>query len=194
VKEILERQPTKNLVFLDVTRLYTDLMALPGVERVTLRKILPNRLKVVLNQRSPWVRIIAAEEYYIDKEGWVVVAPDRSPELTVKGLIVENNRVQPSEAFKLIIIQELEKWYNYYQVSSLFPLEEIDISDPDRIILRQGQKEIYLHPENLQTGLGKLKQMLRKCAEEKIQWEYIDARFKEIYLKPRNERTDNHRS
>ncbi|MCM8757355.1 MAG: FtsQ-type POTRA domain-containing protein, partial [Candidatus Omnitrophica bacterium] len=118
VKEILERQPTKNLVFLDVTRLYTDLMALPGVERVTLRKILPNRLKVVLNQRSPWVRIIAAEEYYIDKEGWVVVAPDRSPELTVKGLIVENNRVQPSEAFKLIIIQELEKWYNYYQVSS----------------------------------------------------------------------------
>jgi len=189
VENIVKGLPTRNILFLDLKKLSTQLLSLPGIESVRIRKILPHRLNVILQLRQAWMKVSSpGAELFIDKAGYVL--PDQAETLnlpTVKGILITDNRVGPSDNFKLALLNKIEQWYNFYHLRELFDWQEIDLSDTQRIVLTDGRKEIYLCNTEIEKKFQQLRTVLQECVRRNIKWQYVDIRFKDPYLKVSHE-------
>ena len=68
---------TPNLYRLDLAELRRRLEALPMVQRVELRRILPDRLDVTVDSRKPVAQVLKVGGWLIDKHGVLLPALDR---------------------------------------------------------------------------------------------------------------------
>ena len=67
----------RNLLVLDLQALRRRIERLPRVQRARVRRLLPDRIEVVVEERLPWARLEATDgSYLIDKEGAILAADD----------------------------------------------------------------------------------------------------------------------
>ncbi|MCM8810279.1 MAG: FtsQ-type POTRA domain-containing protein [Candidatus Omnitrophica bacterium] len=184
IKELLELEKDKNLLFLDANYIIDKINSLTEVERCKIVKKFPSTLEITIILRKPWAILRHGEKIYIiDKNGIVLSNIQDNTQidlLYLDGIKVneEENRVEEIEKIKILV--EIEKWYNYFNISYFLKIKKIDISNLNKIEISDGVKSVFLIPENIKIKLEKLSTVLKNLSND---FEYIDTRFENFYIK-----------
>ncbi|MCM8762141.1 MAG: hypothetical protein NC905_04710 [Candidatus Omnitrophica bacterium] len=184
---IAETENLGNLLFLDIHDLNNRVSKIRGVEKCSIIKEFPSTLKIMITLRKPWVLIERNwGGIFIDREGKVLEVPEsHSFSLKVSGIEIDRESVAEDELWKLGVLQEIEKWYNFYNIQRYFLMEKITIIKPTEIILQEAEsiRRIIITSNNIEETFKKIKIVLGECEESGKEWEYIDGRFRDPSVK-----------
>ena len=185
------------------------LQAYPYYKKVRLVRVMPNMLFVDCARRSPLACVDAGRRLYVDENNVVYSLPAQNPVPQVPVIVglerkigmprnSRNNGTQDL-SYVLSIIQEAKVALNAQtiqridmsqkgQASLFIPFKNADI-------LRETQrKNLRAVPEGLEVKIGfddiksKIKilsELLKQASDELYNIQYIDLRFKEPVIKPR---------
>ncbi|MCX8081817.1 MAG: FtsQ-type POTRA domain-containing protein [bacterium] len=183
----LEIENPGNLLFLDIEELNNRISKIREVEKCYITKEFPSTLKIEIIVRKPWVFIEKNwGGIFIDREGkFVETSTSPSFYLKVSGIETEGDGVAEDELWKLETLQEIEKWYNFYNLQRYFKLEKITIKKPTEILLNETEtiRKIIITRDNIEDTLNKVKIVLEECEKSGKEWEYIEGRFKDPVVK-----------
>lgn len=183
LSQVIALENPENLLFLDVDAWNKKVSGIHEVEKCFIIKEFPSTLRIEVILRKPWVFIERNwGGIYIDREGKIIEAPQNTPYFVkASGINTERNSVAEEDLWKIDALQEIEKWYNYYNLQQDFTLEQVTIVKPTEIILSDKEnKRIFLIYDNLKEQFENLKNIIEKCKKDGKEWEYIDVRFKNI--------------
>ncbi|MCM8801828.1 MAG: FtsQ-type POTRA domain-containing protein [Candidatus Omnitrophica bacterium] len=183
IREMLELEKDKNLLFLDIENLMEKINFISEVEGCKITKKFPSTIEINLILRKPWAILKYNEkEFLIDKNG--VILNNERENLTgllyIYGIKVNEKENKVEENEKVNVLVEFEKWYNYFNIGNFFKLKKVDISDLNKIEISDGEKSIFFSKENIKIKLEKLVIVLKNLNNN---FEYIDTRFKNFYIK-----------
>lgn len=180
IKELIELEKDKNLLFLDIDNLREKINSLSEVEDCKILKIFPSTLEINIILRIPWAILMDGDKkYVIDKNGVIINRNYENIPLKIYGVkISQENRIEEPE--KIIILNELDKWYNYFNIKKFFKISSIDISDLNKIEISDGERKIYFTKENIKEKVETLFIVLKNLNND---FEYIDTRFKNFNIK-----------
>ncbi|MCX7917377.1 MAG: FtsQ-type POTRA domain-containing protein [bacterium] len=189
--KFLEIEEEQNLLFIDIKSLIEKINSLPEIEECKIKKVFPSTIEIHIKERKPW-KILKYEDksFLIDKNGIILNNYNENSSLIViYGIKINEKESKIEESEKLIILSELEKWYNYFNIKNYFKISRIDISNLNKIEISDGERFILLTSVKLKEKMEKLSFILKQI---KKNFEYIDMRFKDAYIKIRNEGTNNY--
>lgn len=191
--QFCELRPGENLVSLDLVNVQQVIKRKhPEFKEVRVRRVLPNRIEVVLKRRTPLAQVAFSRYVQIDKD--LVMLPGSSP-TPFRNLTSIKGAPLPREGLfigvtltdemtrKAVKLAEVIKRSN---VLRRHLLTEIDISDPRNVFfVVDGAIEIRIGNSHFIERLKILDQTLRTVDlnPEKIQ--YIDLRFDDVVIGPR---------
>lgn len=157
------------------------ILKIPEVENCKIKKVYPDKLQIEVVIRKPFVCIIAGnKKYIVDKKGVVVKNVSDSNYIIVKGIKVNNSCIDEKDKWKLKVLENIEKWYNFYNLRKFISINEVEFISPNEIILITEKGKIKIKKDDINLQMEKLFNLLN----QKIgKWEYIDLRFKNIYKK-----------
>ncbi|MFN4226594.1 MAG: cell division protein FtsQ/DivIB [Candidatus Ratteibacteria bacterium] len=191
---MLELEKNKDLLFFDFNNLIEKINFIPEVESCKIIRKFPSIIEITLILRKPWAILKFGEkEFLIDKEGVVLNYEKKNLTglLNIYGIKVDENENKVEENEKINILVEFEKWYNYFNIGNFFKINKIDISDLNKIEISDGEKSIFFTKDDIKTKLEELSKVLKNLNND---FEYIDTRFKNFYIRLKNERTYNNRN
>ncbi len=119
----------------------------------------------------------------MDRNGFFLPLFENFRGWVIEGMSVGEIGKRTVEIAKLNMLKEIEQWYNYYGLANLFKIDSVSMKDLDRIELRSGEQIIYIHTEQIQAKLEMAKKVLSAAKKNNIQFEYLDLRFNDPYLK-----------
>jgi len=187
---LLEIEAGKNMLFLDVDGLREQIAGIREVENCTVRKIYPSTVEINVTLRKPWIILEnGTGTFYVDRTGKILLPPE-NPEnlLRVTGISVSENSLDAGELWKLEVLKEIEKCYNLQNLQKHFSLESIRIVKPTDIVLNEtaSTRKILLVNEDITGKLEKLRAVLEECERDGTEWDYVDLRFENPYVKYTN--------
>lgn len=195
---LVDIKPNSNLLTLRTGTIISKVSAHPWVEKVRIRKQLPNRVRVEVIERQPIAVVCGKDNFGIDAEGYLL--PDiRMEEVRTLPLItVADNALTsnpdrlttPAMANALFAIQYIRD----NNPSFMKEISELNIVSPDNLViytLHEGT-EIRLGKDNLEERLMKLQQVWEIVKQQQLVEEYIDLRFDKqgIVTKPKQRVTE----
>ena len=152
------------------------------IRKVVILRHLPNKIVIKVEGRKPiivtkWDKQIFA----IDRDGVILPEPLNSSSFSeVKGILKKNPFLgEKINEFDLKIIIKIRDLF-----SKTLPIGSLDLSQKHKIILFSNKNYYYLSAENLANNLSLLPTLLADLSQKGIEYEYIDLRFKDIYVKP----------
>ena len=176
----------QNIFNLNLNKLSSQLSQELSVRKVVILRHLPDNIIIEVEERTPFIITKWNDQTFgIDRDGVILPEPlDSSLLLEVKGILKERpylgERIDTVNIGMITEIQELfSKTLPHFQISSL------DLSQKHKIILFSNEKGIYLSAENLASNLSLLPRVLADLSQKGVEYEYIDLRFKDIYVKRR---------
>ena len=186
---IIELEKGKNLLFIDIKEIERKIRNLRIVESCTVRKIFPSTLQINIQVRKPWVILKeGAKQTAIDRDGIAIPSVENKENYwQVEGIKFDREGIKEKERGKIYILREIERWYNFFNIATLFKVKRVVLSEIEKIVLDNGEKKIYLHYKDLKKEFEKLKIVMLECKKRNFEWEYIDLRFKDPYVKKKNE-------
>jgi len=181
INPLIEIEKGHSILFLDIKKLRELILKIPEVENCKIKKVYPDKLQIEVVIRKPFVCIIAGnKKYIIDKKGVVVKNVSDSNYIIVKGIKVNNSCIDEKDKWKLKVLENIEKWYNFYDLRKFISINEVEFISPNEIILITEKGKIKIKKDDINLQIEKLFNLLN----QKIgKWEYIDLRFKNIYKK-----------
>jgi len=181
INPVIEIEKGNSILFLDIKKLREMILKIPEVENCKIKKVYPDKLQIEVVIRKPFVCIIAGnKKYIIDKKGVVVKNVSDSNYIIVKGIKVNNSCIDEKDKWKLKVLENIEKWYNFYNLRKFISINEVEFISPNEIILITEKGKIKIKKDDINLQMEKLFNLLN----QKIgKWEYIDLRFKNIYKK-----------
>jgi len=181
IKELLELEKDKNLLFLNMEELRNKILSIPEIENCKIIKDFPSSLQINIMLRIPWAILKNGEkEYLIDKNGAIINGKGEKVDFEIYGIKVNDTENKIEEKEKIKILNEFYKWYNYYNISNFFRVKIVDISDLNKIEISDGERKILLKSEDIKEKIEKLNFVLKNLKND---FEYIDTRFKDFYVK-----------
>ena len=184
VANVIELKPDKNLLFLNIREIHNRLCQTGNIEHCTVKKQLPSTLIIEIKPRKTWLIITnKLSSFAIDRNGIPIPLPANTEQYwKICGLKTGQSYMKENKQ-ALIILEEIEKWYNEFGILPDFRIEELDIQNMNKIILNGNGKYVFIHQNQIKEQLEKLKLCLDKCNNMEWDWEYIDLRFKYPYVK-----------
>lgn len=184
---LLEIETGKSMLFLDIDGLREQIMRIREVEDCTVRKIYPSTVEINATMRKPWIMLEKGSNvFFVDRTGKILLAPE-NPEnfLRVTGINLAENNVEEGDLWKLEVLKEIEKCYNFHNLQRYFSLGSIRILKPTEIILNDtaDSRKIIVVSEDIPGRFEKLRAVLEECEKNSTEWEYIDIRFEHAYVK-----------
>ncbi len=155
------------------------------VKKVVILRHLPDKIIIEVKQRTPFVITKWNEQIFgVDKDGTIIPEPpDPSSFSEVKGILEKNHFLgEKINGVDLRIITRIQDLFSkalpHLQISAL------DLSQKEKIILFSDKRKFYLSSDNPGNNLSLLPKVLADLAQKGIEYEYVDLRFKDIYVKP----------
>ncbi len=157
---------------------------LPGIRHAEVIRELPNRVKIIVEERRPFTLVHAGRLHWIDEEGVAigslphVVAPSTP---VISGLTpeeLETMREHPSPRARLAIalIRALLRRASLLTAQ----ISEIDVSRPDGPVLYTVDGvEVRLGADEWESRLGRLESVLQEIASTPDAVTSIDLRFRD---------------
>ncbi|MFA5645326.1 MAG: hypothetical protein WDA18_03085 [Candidatus Ratteibacteria bacterium] len=184
IRQLLSLPLDESLLSLDMKKVYSSICDIYFIEDCIIRKDLPSTLRIVLTIRKPWVTLRSGTRTMLmDRKGSFLPFEGVSTSWTVEGIPIGDVGKDKADSEAVAVLSEIEKWYNYYRIATLFPVRLLSLADSDSIELRGEEGVVYLYPEELNHKFSQLKAVLTACQEESLSWEYIDMRFSQPYVK-----------
>ncbi len=183
---LLEIETGRNLLFLDIDALREQIIKIREVENCIIRKVYPSTLEIEVVLRKPWIILENGKDiFFVDRAGKILSTPEISENLLrVQGINVKHNSIETQEMWKLEVLKEIEKWYNFYNLQKYFNLGSIRIIKPTEIILNSTDTgKGFILNTNISERFDKLKTVLKELEKNSTEWEYIDLRFQHPYVK-----------
>lgn len=189
-----ELKPGENLIGLDLVNVQQVIKRRhPEFKDVRVRRVLPNRVDVVLKRRTPVAQASFASRFVqVDKD--LVILPGSAP-APFKNLTVIEGCPIPREGLYVGVtlsdagtkrasrLAEVIRQSNILRGHSL---SKIDISDPRNVSFWvDGDIEIRIGNSHFNDRLKILDQTLRTVALDKDRIKYIDLRFDDVVIGPR---------
>jgi len=175
-----------NVLSINMPEIYSRIRQLYFVEDCFIEKHLPDTLLIRLKIRKPWVLIVDSETIVtMDRNGYFLPAGENFVGWVVEGIKAGSTGERSLEQGKIDVLKEIEQWYNYYRIASIFKIDKISLGDLDKIELKSWQESIYIHSEEIEKQMAVAKEVLSDCRKNNFPLEYIDVRFKEPYIKER---------
>ncbi len=179
----------QNIFNLDLNKLSSRLSQELLIRKVTISRHLPESILIEVEQRTPFIITKWNDQTFgIDSEGVILPEPlGSSSFLEVKGILKKRpflgERIDLAKIEVITEIQDLfSKTLPHFQITSL------DLSRYRKIILFSNKNCYYLSGEKLANNLSLLPRLLADLSQKGVEYEYIDLRFKDIYVKRKNER------
>ncbi|MCK4245100.1 MAG: FtsQ-type POTRA domain-containing protein [Candidatus Omnitrophica bacterium] len=190
----------ENIFNLNLNKLSSRLSQELLIRKVVILRHLPDSIIIEVEERKPFiVTKWNGRTLGIDREGVILPEPlDSSSFPEIKGILKKRpflgKRIDTVDIGTITEIQELfSKTLPGFQISSL------DLSQKHKIILFFDKKgiypvrdqrscKVYLSKENLANNLSRLPRVLADLSQKGVEYEYIDLRFKDIYVKRKDER------
>jgi cell division septal protein FtsQ len=189
IKEFIGLEIDKNLLFLNMEEIRTKILSIPEVEDCKIIKDFPSFLQINIILRLPWAVLKTNQkEYLIDKNGIIINGKRENVNFEIYGIKVNEVENKIEENGKIKILNEFYKWYNYYNISNFFKVKIVDISDLNKIEVSDGERKILFRNEAIKEKMEKLAYILKNLKND---FEYIDTRFKDFYVKFKNDGKSN---
>lgn len=162
----------------------------PEFKKVTVRRVMPDMLEIVIISRVPIALVKIFKHFYIDEEG-VVLSDDIKvkKDLPVisgisiwsrpkRGEAIRSNRINSALAILKLVKQT--------GMAANYDIKRIDVSDIKNVIFYLDDNlEIKMGHGNLLEKLNKLSTMLSDPKIDINNLSYIDLRFKDIVMGPK---------
>lgn len=185
-------QRSENLIHIDLIAVQQVIKRNhPEFKEVRVRRVLPNRIEVLLKRRTPAAQLALSKYVQIDKD--FVVLPGASAAPFRNLLIIEGGAVSPAgmpigatvsdpATKKALKLAEVIK---RSQVLAKHFLSKVDIADPKNISLYVDGVEIRIGNGHFAERLKILDQTLRTVDLDSSKIAYIDLRFDDVVVGPR---------
>ncbi len=175
---------SKNIIFLNLNPIYKSIKKCYFIENCEIEKRLPDTLIIKLKPRIPLFRIVGNKRSVLmDDDGYFLPLEENFNGWTVKGMQIGKIGEKSTDTEKLKILLKIEQWYNYYNIGDLFPVDEISLENLDKIKMIGQTGSVFLYPYQLKQKFQQLQIVLETCKKEDFQFEYIDLRFNQPYVK-----------
>ncbi len=167
----------------------------PEFREVIVRRVLPNRIEVLLKRRTPAAQVAFSRFLQIDRD--LVILPGSSP-VPFRNLTVIQGSPVPQEGFfvgvtlrdnvtkKALVLAEM-----IHELRSLkdHRLTKIDVTDPKNIALTVDDAiEVRIGGNHFRDRLKILDETLKSVALDPLKVKYIDLRFDDVVIGPRSEK------
>ncbi|OGW80712.1 MAG: hypothetical protein A3C47_07135 [Omnitrophica bacterium RIFCSPHIGHO2_02_FULL_51_18] len=189
-----ELQKGENLVTLDLVNVQELIKRKhPEFKEVRVRRVLPNRIEVLLKRRTP-IAQIAFSSRYVQVDKSLVVLPGTASSPFRNLTILEGVPVPPEGLLVGASLREagtlkalkLAEYIKGHRLLRKHTLSRIDISDPRNIsVYVDGDIEIRLGFTHLVERLKILDQTLKTVELDRVKIRYIDLRFDDVVIGPR---------
>lgn len=188
-----ELHPGENLISIDLVSVQQVIKRKhPEFKEVRVRRVLPNRIEVLLKRRTPIAQIAFSRYVQIDKDLVILPGSATAPfrNLTViegtplpaEGLYVGVTVSDPATK-KAIKLAEIIRRSN---ILKNHVLTKVDIGDPKNIsIIVDGDIEIKIGDSHFIERLKILDQTLKSVELDRAKIRYIDLRFDDVVIGPR---------
>ncbi len=188
-----ELQKGENLITLDLVGVQQVIKRKhPEFKEVRVRRVLPNRIEVVLKRRTPVAQIAFSRYVQIDKD--LVILPGSSV-TPFKNLTIVEGAPIPREGLyvgvgvvdaatkKAIKLADIIKRSN---ILRKHVLTKVDIADPNNIsFIVDSDIEIKIGNNHFIERLKILDQTLKTVELDRAKIRYIDLRFDDVVIGPR---------
>jgi len=173
-----------NIFAIDLEAMEKALEQDPSIRDVTIRRQLPSRIVITIEEREPVMLLIADQLYGVDQEGVVIPLGDEGflrdlPVLT--GIFPE---IQPGSGAEYLGIHrglEIRRAIAEVTPSLIDKVSEINVDHPETALLYlvQSGTQVKLGSRDLNTQLQRLWVVLSDLAARGISAESLDLRFKD---------------
>lgn len=181
VKSLIGIEVGDNILGANLGAARRNLLALPWAREVKIKRIFPNRLKVIIKEREPFAIIFLPQRgyFWIDSEGYLLEKIEETgTELFVRGveLVKEQAKERVTEAaiaaIRNLVSSDLRKEFT-----------ELRLGKEEAVLLAHEGFQVKLSLENLGSSLLLLQRILKQIDASK--YRYIDMRFGDLILMPR---------
>jgi cell division protein FtsQ len=179
----------KNVFQLSLDERKRELEKIPWVETASVMRLWPNRLRVVVQERTPVAFAALGERVVlIDAQGVLMDMPAKSDYSFPVILGMNENEPLSTRAPRmrlyLRLMQELDAGGSQYSKN----LDEVDLSDPDdvKVLARGGAAPVLLHlgSSDFLPRFMVFLANVEKWEQEKGKLESVDLRYPRIYVIP----------
>jgi len=184
---LIEIETGKNLLFLDIDELRKKVLMIQEIEDCSVRKIYPGTVFIEAVMRKPWV---TAEKngntIFIDRSGKVLYPIEENFKIFTKAenILFEEKAAAESESWKIETLKEIEALYNCNNLQKYVQIEAVNFKGPNEIVIRiPGNKRIIAKKDGIPEKFELLKIALEECEKNGQDWEYIDIRFENPYVR-----------
>ena len=164
----------------------------PEFKEVKVRRVLPNRVEILLKRRTPVAQVLFSRYVQVDKDRVVLPGSSTTPfrNLTViegaplpRGGVAIGATLSDDATQKALRLMDVIKRSNLLRKHTL---TRIDIADPRNISLYvDGQIEIRMGNNHFIERLKILDQTLKSLPLDPARIKYIDLRFDDVVVGPR---------
>ena len=188
-----ELQPGENLIHLNLVNVQQVIKRNhPEFKEVRVRRVLPNRVEILLKRRTPVAQALFSRYVQVDKDLVVLPGSATAPfrNLTViegspipkEGLYVGATLSDPASQKALWLMEAIKR----SGVLRKHTLTKIDIADPRNFsLIVDGSLEIKIGNSHFIERLKILDQTLKTLDLDSAKIRYIDLRFDDIVVGPR---------
>jgi cell division septal protein FtsQ len=179
-----------NLLSLDIKKVVQDIQAEhPEFLSVSIRKHFPHTLVIVVEKRKPIAIVGIRKNYLVDEQGFLLPYESGYRDLPIiigirvqhTNLYQESSSLRLSNALKLL--RELKKAKVYPQ----YKLTQMDFRHHSNIILYlEDGVEVKMGMGDFKRKTSLLKRILTQLGASQAQPKYIDMRFEQPTIMPRN--------
>ena len=191
--EFCDLRPGENLIRLDLVGVQQVIKRRhPEFKEVIVRRVLPNRVEVLLKRRTPVAQVYLGRYVQIDRD--LVVLPGSSP-TPFKNLIIIEGSSSPRNGLAVGSVltdpntRKAVKLMEALQRSEIFKkhiLSRIAVSDPHSLsFFVDGDIEIRMGHDHFIERLKILSQTVRTLELDRNRVSYIDLRFDDVVVGPR---------
>jgi cell division septal protein FtsQ len=192
--EFCDLRPGENLVKLDLVNVQQVIKRRhPEYKEVRVKRVLPNRVEVVLRRRTPAAQIDYGRFVQVDKDLVILPGSGTAPfkNLTViegapipKAGLAVGVTISDANVRKAIKIAEIVKNSGILKGHSL---SKVDVRDPKNFsLIVDGDVEVRLgDTRHLGERLRLLEQTLKTVGLDRSKVRYIDLRFDDVVIGPR---------
>jgi cell division protein FtsQ len=172
-----------NIFAIDLEAMEEVLERDPRIRNVTIRRHLPSRIVITIQEREPVLLLSADQLYGVDEEN-MVIPLGLEEDLNIPVLTGIFPEIQPGPGSHYLGIRkglEIRQTVLGVAPSLLDKISEINVTHPEAVVLYlvQGGTQVRLGPGDLRTQLRRLWIVLSDLAAKGMSVECLDLRFKD---------------
>lgn len=183
LRRALERYRGRNLFTLDLSRMERDLVACRWVNRAAVKRVLPDQIQAVVEERRPQgLALLRGRIWLIDEEGVAIDAYGESTKEFSFPIFTglderDSGRMARQAARGVALLDDLET----HHAGLASEISEIDLSRDDRIEvhMNEGGPIVRLHPQEFGTNLDRYLAMRDYLTTNFGDAAYVDLRFRD---------------